>query len=490
MSELPMTDQHAYHLKSFYEKGDKTALEKFFVDNFDLIYRVSYHYTKNKADAEDVCQQVMIQVMDSKSKCNGAYEGSDQVVLGWLSILTANQARMFLRKNKRSLIRDNKKGAEMQMEKSEKMNEKISHDNDEFLEYALEKIPVLYKNAILLKYYDGLSYTEIAETLGLREVTIRSYVSRGIEQMRLLLNKKATTTISTVLVVSMVTNRKVSASFETQRRKLVAKTINSSDSQKVSIVSRRRPKKALVFNILVGLSFVAFAIFTIFQYLNAPQKPEQQNQIAETTKAIPFSKSWDFSKDTGDDIKITRGSWSLDKEKGFMISADEQFTLAELPFNFINYYKLEADALFYGVRDKERFFAFQSFSEGNEEQQVLSEDGGKSLSDSILITKPTPSMKKFYYKLKFFIYFFEDYLLVGTNDQRCRLLKMTNAQNKAFKLAIQNLEISKMKYQPIGKEDREYIDSILPNLEKNIIDKNLFQQIKAKLQTYFAELPD
>ncbi len=486
-----MTNQNTHHLKLFYEKGDKVALGKFFSDNFDLIYRVSYHYTKNKADAEDICQQVMVRVMDTNSKCEAVYEESDKAVLGWLSILTANQARMFLRKNKRNLIRDNKKGAEMEKEKPNNLREKNSANNEDALEYALAKIPAQYKSAILLKYYDDLSYTEIAETLGLREVTIRSYISRGIEQMRLLLNKKATTSISTVMLVSMIANRNVSASVEIQKTSLIERTINSSRSQQISIINRRQSKNISVFKTFTAVAFVSVATLVAFKSFEN-EKAQETNIVntVETAKVLPFSKSWDFSKDNADDIKVLRGSWHLDRKEGLIAPPDGKEITVELPFGFLNYYRFEADVYFYDylIPNDGRKYMFQPSAE-NGMTALLSNEGFTILDDDFFAKKTSPHKDRVYYSFKTVFYYFDEFLIVSVNPEKPFLAKTKGFDNNTFRLFIKNLEITKMKYQPMGHEDTKTIKAVLKGLKNNMKDKAAYSEVETKLLTFLDKQP-
>jgi RNA polymerase sigma factor (sigma-70 family) len=46
-------------------------------------------------------------------------------------------------------------------------------------------LPARQRSAVVLRYYVGCSDTEIAATLGCREVTVRGYVSRALKALRI-----------------------------------------------------------------------------------------------------------------------------------------------------------------------------------------------------------------------------------------------------------------------------------------------------------------
>lgn len=54
----------------------------------------------------------------------------------------------------------------------------------DYLTDALDRLPPKRKTALVLRYYAGLSEREIAETMGVRPGTVKSLVSRGLAELR------------------------------------------------------------------------------------------------------------------------------------------------------------------------------------------------------------------------------------------------------------------------------------------------------------------
>ena len=54
----------------------------------------------------------------------------------------------------------------------------------DYLTDALGRLPPKRKTALVLRYYAGLSEREIAETMGVRPGTVKSLVSRGLAELR------------------------------------------------------------------------------------------------------------------------------------------------------------------------------------------------------------------------------------------------------------------------------------------------------------------
>ncbi|MYB25613.1 MAG: SigE family RNA polymerase sigma factor [Acidimicrobiia bacterium] len=59
----------------------------------------------------------------------------------------------------------------------------VAAERDYLLD-ALDSLPPKRKTALVLRFYAGLSEREIAETMGVRPGTVKSMVSRGLAQLR------------------------------------------------------------------------------------------------------------------------------------------------------------------------------------------------------------------------------------------------------------------------------------------------------------------
>lgn len=74
---------------------------------------------------------------------------------------------------------------------SDDMNETYTniYITEEFkkLHSLLRSLPIVYQNAIALRYFEEKSIKEISEILGKKEGTVKSLISRGIERLRNLL---------------------------------------------------------------------------------------------------------------------------------------------------------------------------------------------------------------------------------------------------------------------------------------------------------------
>ena len=138
----------------------------------DMIRRVCFYHLKNQADTEDVFQNVFLKYMLSSEHF---YDSEHEKA--WLLRVSINACKDYLK----NFFRRNVVPLEMlnEMEAGE-------YENDNEVLEAVLSLPVKYKDAVYLHYYEGYSAAEIGNILGKKENTVYSLLSRG----RMLLRKK------------------------------------------------------------------------------------------------------------------------------------------------------------------------------------------------------------------------------------------------------------------------------------------------------------
>lgn len=135
----------------------------------DMIYRVAYSWTKNPDDANDVTQDVLIQLY----KTNKAFE-SDSHIKNWLLKVTVNQCKMLFRSlwNKMEDISD--------------YAETIGFEDESHMDlfFAVMKLDKKYRVPLMLFYYEGYSTKEISSLLGIPEKTISTRLFRAKAKLK------------------------------------------------------------------------------------------------------------------------------------------------------------------------------------------------------------------------------------------------------------------------------------------------------------------
>lgn len=138
----------------------------------DMLYRIAFLHAKNRADAEDIVQDVLLKLLrNPPAFASKAHEKA------WLIKVTTNQSRDFLKKAWLRRSRPLTDGLHAQA--PEAQSEIVSQ---------LMELPAKYREVILLYYYEGYSIGEIARILGQKESTVGSQLHRARKKLRLLIS--------------------------------------------------------------------------------------------------------------------------------------------------------------------------------------------------------------------------------------------------------------------------------------------------------------
>jgi RNA polymerase sigma factor (sigma-70 family) len=144
------------------------------------VYRLAYRLTGNSHDAEDLTQEVFVRVFRSLSGYTpGTFEG-------WLHRITTNLFLDMARRRQR--IRFEGLGDETAARLGDSGPSPAEAFDDRHLDSdiqaALKALAPEYRAAVILCDIEGLSYEEIADTLGIKLGTVRSRIHRGRAQLR------------------------------------------------------------------------------------------------------------------------------------------------------------------------------------------------------------------------------------------------------------------------------------------------------------------
>ena len=148
-------------------------------DHSARVYRLAYRLTGNRHDAEDLTQEVFLRVFRSLANYTpGTFEG-------WLHRITTNLFLDGVRRKARIRFEALPEDAE-RVPGRERTPEQTVDDAlfDPDVQGALDALPPDFRAAVVLCDIEGLSYEEIAATLGVKIGTVRSRIHRGRAQLR------------------------------------------------------------------------------------------------------------------------------------------------------------------------------------------------------------------------------------------------------------------------------------------------------------------
>jgi RNA polymerase sigma-70 factor (ECF subfamily) len=164
--------------------SDPTPFEEIFQLHHRRVYSLCLRMMGNPVEAEDLTQNVFIQVFRKL----GSFRG-ESAFTTWLHRVTVNQVLMHFRKNH---IKE-----EQLTEDGELPAGVMIHRNRSFvldrlaLDEAIVQLPRGYRTVFVLHDVEGLEHTEIASLLGCSIGTSKSQLHRARMRMRLLLRQRA-----------------------------------------------------------------------------------------------------------------------------------------------------------------------------------------------------------------------------------------------------------------------------------------------------------
>lgn len=135
----------------------------------DMIFRLAYTYLKNQFDADDVTQDVMMQLY----KTDKAF-ASEAHLKNWLIRVTINRCKNIFRTPWR---------ADLPIEDYENT---LSFELPEYSDLfsAVMAMDKKYRVPLMLYYYDGYSIREISKILLIPEKTVETRLLRGRKKLK------------------------------------------------------------------------------------------------------------------------------------------------------------------------------------------------------------------------------------------------------------------------------------------------------------------
>ena len=146
---------------------DINEAELIFRQYSDMIYRIALHNLKNGADAEDVMQDVCIELL---TKCPDQID--PEHLKAWLIRVTINKCNSLHR---------------LAWRKRHEPLEDYAHltapEHREVME-EIWQLPKDYRNIIYLYYYESYTIAEISGILGKNPNTVSSYLQRARKKLK------------------------------------------------------------------------------------------------------------------------------------------------------------------------------------------------------------------------------------------------------------------------------------------------------------------
>lgn len=173
-------DLQSGHIIDKLRQGDPAAFNVFVTRYRDEVFRICYRILLNADDADDIAQEVFIEVMRSVGQFRG-----DSSITTWLYRIATNKALNLLKRRSRFSI-----WSALEEKASQHPDSALASDFIEFsetelaLRAALDQLSPDQRVALTLHRYEDLSYQEIAETMQITVNAVGVLINRARNNLK------------------------------------------------------------------------------------------------------------------------------------------------------------------------------------------------------------------------------------------------------------------------------------------------------------------
>lgn len=164
------------------QRGDGDAAAYLYHRHVDRVHRICCRIVLDSSQVSDCVQEVWLKVFRhlGRFRCERSFAV-------WLNAVTANTAIDYYRRSKRQ-----GKPASLDPTSLERVEAEERPDDPQLedavvrrrIQDALSEISVNQRTAFVLRYFENMSLSEIARTLGCREGTVRTHIRRSLLALR------------------------------------------------------------------------------------------------------------------------------------------------------------------------------------------------------------------------------------------------------------------------------------------------------------------
>ena len=154
--------------------------EQVVLPHLDAAYNLARWLIRSPADAEDVVQEACLRAL----RFFDGFRGGDS--RAWLLKIVRNTCYSWVKKNRPTELSDE---FDETVHSSEVLGEDaeaklVSHANSEQVRKALETLPAGFREVLVLREIEELSYKEISDVTGVPMGTVMSSLSRARQRLR------------------------------------------------------------------------------------------------------------------------------------------------------------------------------------------------------------------------------------------------------------------------------------------------------------------
>jgi RNA polymerase sigma-70 factor (ECF subfamily) len=185
-AETETSQTSDYALAQAASQGEMSCFEELYQRHNRRVYSLCLRMTQNQSEAEDLAQEVFIQLFRKL----GSFRG-ESAFTTWLHRLTVNQVLMHFRKRSVKLEQTTEEGeTPVQIVVGTANPNQMPVVDRIALDKAISQLPPGYKSVFLLHDVEGHEHEEVAKILGCSVGTSKSQLHKARMKLRRLLRQQ------------------------------------------------------------------------------------------------------------------------------------------------------------------------------------------------------------------------------------------------------------------------------------------------------------
>ncbi|GAA4621517.1 sigma-70 family RNA polymerase sigma factor [Actinoallomurus vinaceus] len=161
--------------------GDTAAFERLYDEVAGAVYGLIHRVVRDAAHAEEVAQEVLVEVWRSAPRYDPARGGA----MAWIMTMAHRRAVDRVRSEQAASERADRAGRREVVpahdEVAESVETRLEHER---VRRCLERLTPLQRESIVLAYYEGYSYREVAERVATPLGTVKTRMRDGLIRLR------------------------------------------------------------------------------------------------------------------------------------------------------------------------------------------------------------------------------------------------------------------------------------------------------------------
>jgi RNA polymerase sigma-70 factor (ECF subfamily) len=173
---LESPDDNDVRLRDGLIAGREQALAEAYDTYGPIVYGVALHVTRDRGAAEDIAQEVFVELWRRPER----FDPQRARLRGWLCMIARRRGIDWVRRRRNQ---ESLRVSTMELTSAGFEDDVLATTAHKQVRKAVADLPTLHREAIVLAYYHGLTYREVARALRIPEGTAKSRLRNALRRI-------------------------------------------------------------------------------------------------------------------------------------------------------------------------------------------------------------------------------------------------------------------------------------------------------------------